>query len=114
MLHQLEVMIEPQKVFYSNSFSDYTCVVFQIVISVSILLDQEMLIVDQTTTAGNHVKILLVVYGQSLKIPSGTSNAGQLLMTSVAPPTPLPPRLRHVARRAGLETKGWKFRGPKV
>jgi uncharacterized protein Yka (UPF0111/DUF47 family) len=70
-------------------------------------------VVDQTTMVGNQVKILLVVYGQSLKIEPGTSSAGQLLVTSVAPPKPVPARLRHVARRAGFETKGWKLKGPK-
>jgi hypothetical protein len=70
-------------------------------------------IVDQTTMAGNQVKILLVVYGQSLIIPAGHASAGQLVVTSVAPPKPVPARLRHVARRSGFETRGWKLKGPK-
>lgn len=66
-------------------------------------------IVEQTTTAGNQLKLLLMVYGKPVTVASGSSNAYDMTVTSLSPPTPVPPRLRHVARRSGFVTKGWKL-----
>jgi len=71
-------------------------------------------VVDQTTTAGNRLKILLVVYGNALKTAGATSKDSDMMVTSIPAPTPIPPRMRHMARRTGLVTKGWKLQKPKV
>ncbi|KAH7395180.1 hypothetical protein DE146DRAFT_615269 [Phaeosphaeria sp. MPI-PUGE-AT-0046c] len=67
-------------------------------------------VIEQTTSAGNQLKVLVMVYGKSMGIPSETSDAYDLLVTSLSPPTPVPPRLRHVAQRSGINMKGWKLR----
>ncbi|KAF2833902.1 hypothetical protein CC86DRAFT_312074 [Ophiobolus disseminans] len=71
-------------------------------------------VVSRATSAGNRLKILLVVYGNVLKAPTATSKDGELVVTSIQPPAPMPPRMRHMARRMGLNTKGWKLQKPKI
>jgi hypothetical protein len=71
-------------------------------------------VVDRTIAAGCRLKILLVVYGNVLKMPSANSKDSDLVLTSLIPPAPIPPRLRHMARRTGLNTKSWKLQKPKI
>jgi hypothetical protein len=71
-------------------------------------------VVEQTATAGNRLKILLLVYGKASVVSTESSNAYEMNVTSLAPPAPVPPRLRHVARRSGLISKGWKLQTSKT
>lgn len=66
-------------------------------------------VVEQTATAGNELKILLLVYGKASVIPTESSNVYEINVTSLSPPAPFPLQLRHVARRSGLSMKGWKL-----
>ncbi|KAH4107804.1 hypothetical protein HBI26_202860 [Parastagonospora nodorum] len=66
-------------------------------------------IVDKTATAGNQLKVLLMVYGKPVTGVQGSSNTYDMTVTSLSPPIPVPPRSRHVSQRSGFATKGWKL-----
>jgi hypothetical protein len=79
------------------------------------MVDLLQKIVDQTTAACNRLKVLLVVYGNASKIPTtSASKVGDPLVLSVPPPAAIPPRLRHMARRTGLDTRSWRLQKPKI
>jgi hypothetical protein len=70
-------------------------------------------IIDRTETLGGQLRILLMMRvdaASSLELPKSDG----FLMASLQPPAPAPPRLRHAARRSGLDTKGWRLQKPKV
>ncbi|KAH7084903.1 hypothetical protein BKA63DRAFT_4973 [Paraphoma chrysanthemicola] len=71
-------------------------------------------IIDKTTTAGNRLKILLVVFGTAIKISPSSSNDSDVVVTSLQQSTPVPPRLRHIARRSDSNGRKWKLQMPKV
>jgi hypothetical protein len=71
-------------------------------------------VVDRTSAAGNCIKILLLVYGKTLNVTSNSSVTSDLLVTSLPTPAPLPPHLRHMVRRTGLNSKGWRMQMPKI
>jgi hypothetical protein len=71
-------------------------------------------VADRTAAAGNRLKILLVVYGNVLKDTTADSKDIDLVVTSIQAPPPVPPRLRHIARRTGLNTRSWKLQTPKL
>ncbi|KAH4299182.1 hypothetical protein HBH64_047280 [Parastagonospora nodorum] len=71
-------------------------------------------VANRAAAAGNPLKILLVVYGNVLQALTAASKDIDLVITSILPPPPVPPRLRHIARRAGLNMRGWKLQTPKV
>jgi hypothetical protein len=80
---------------------------------VSRLLKLLRRVVEQTATVGNRLKILLLVYGKASVVSTESSNGYEINVTSLAAPVPVPPRLRHVARRSGLNMKSWKFQTSK-
>lgn len=67
-------------------------------------------IIGKTQVVGNSLKILLVLHGHAPQ----TSSDENLVVTSLLPPQPVPPHLRHVARRSGLDPGIWKMRRPKI
>ncbi|KAI8940633.1 hypothetical protein NX059_001905 [Plenodomus lindquistii] len=71
-------------------------------------------ILDKTAVAGNRLKILLVVFGTATKISPSSSNDSDVVVASLQSPTPVPPRLRHVARRSCFSERNWKLQTPKV
>lgn len=71
-------------------------------------------VVDHTSAAGNRLKVLLVVYENVLNTPDAASKHSELSMISLPRPAPIPPRMRHMARRSGLNTKGWTLSKPKI
>ncbi|KAF2113903.1 hypothetical protein BDV96DRAFT_600662 [Lophiotrema nucula] len=71
-------------------------------------------IVDRATASANEIKVLLVMYGGRNDIKVDAPREKNMVVTMLQPLTPVPPRLRHVARRSGLSTKGWMFRKPKI
>jgi hypothetical protein len=71
-------------------------------------------IIAQTTTAGTQLKMLLLVYGKASVIQTESSDAYEMNVTSLSPSAPVPPRLRHVARRSGLNTRNWKLQVSKT
>jgi hypothetical protein len=71
-------------------------------------------VVNRSSAAGNKLKLLLVLYGNSYQIGKDAPESKNVLFTALQPPTPIPLRLRHVARRSGLDAKGWLFRRPKL
>jgi hypothetical protein len=70
-------------------------------------------IVEQSSASGCELKLLVIMYGSSHRFTAATASSKNVRVAKMQPPTPLPPHLRHVARRSGLETKGWKMRSPK-
>jgi hypothetical protein len=70
-------------------------------------------VVGRTTTAGNRFKILLMLYGKSESIVFESPNIYEVIVTTLSPPTPVPPRLRNVVRRSGFITRGWKLHASK-
>jgi hypothetical protein len=71
-------------------------------------------VIEQTATAGNQLKILLMVYGRASVVSTESSNVYEMNVTSLSPPAPVPPRLRNVARRSGLGTRSWKLQVSKT
>jgi hypothetical protein len=70
-------------------------------------------IVDRSSAAGCELKLLLVLYGNSHRCCATASSSKWVRVARMHQPTPVPPHLRHVARRSGLVTKGWKMQRPK-
>ncbi|CAN9398485.1 unnamed protein product [Alternaria alternata] len=70
-------------------------------------------IVEQSSASGCELKLLVIMYGSSHRFTAATASSKNVRIAKMQPATPLPPHLRHVARRSGLETKGWKMRRPK-
>jgi len=71
------------------------------------------LITDRCSVAGCELKILLVLYGNSHRGGAAASSSKTVRVATLQPPTPVPPHLRHVARRSGLVAKGWRMQRPK-
>ena len=71
-------------------------------------------IVHRSSAAGNVLRLLLVLYGNSYQVDKDVPEPKNVLLTALQPPTPIPPRLRHVVRRSGLDAKGWISRRPKL
>jgi hypothetical protein len=71
-------------------------------------------VIEQTATAGNQLKILLMVYGKASAVSTESSSAYDMNATSLSPPAPVPARLRHVARRSGMNMRSWKLQVPKT
>jgi hypothetical protein len=69
-------------------------------------------IVDRTSAAGNQLKLLLAMYGNSYQVGTNLPRPKSVLVATLQPQTPIPPRLRHIARRSCLDAKGWIFRKP--
>jgi hypothetical protein len=70
-------------------------------------------IVDRSSTAGCELKILLVLYGNSHRGFAAASRSQNVRVATLQSPNPVPPHLRHIARRSGLVAKGWKMQRPK-
>ncbi|CAN9272915.1 unnamed protein product [Alternaria alternata] len=70
-------------------------------------------IVEQSSASGCELKLFVIMYGSSHRFTAATASSKNVRIAKIQPPTPLPPHLRHVARRSGLGTKGWKMRRPK-
>ncbi|CAN9304554.1 unnamed protein product [Alternaria sp. RS040] len=66
-------------------------------------------IVEQTSVARCELKLLVIVYGSSHRFTATAAESKNVRIAKIQPPTPLPAHLRHVARRSGLVTKGWKM-----
>ncbi|KAI4936800.1 uncharacterized protein J4E92_001525 [Alternaria infectoria] len=71
------------------------------------------MIADRSSEAGCELKILLVLYGNSHRGGAAASNSKNVRVATLQPPNPVPPHLRHVARRSGLVAKEWKMQRPK-
>jgi hypothetical protein len=71
-------------------------------------------IVDRSSAAGNQLKLLLAMYGNGYQVGTDLTRPKNVLVTTLQPQTPIPPRLRHIARRSGLDAKGWMFRRVKL
>ena len=68
-------------------------------------------LVNRASLEGSRLKILFVVHSKTLALESDSRKAR---IVALQPNTPVPPRLRHVARRSGLNSRGWKLQRPKV
>jgi len=71
------------------------------------------LITDRSSEAGCELKVLLLLYGNNHRSDAAASNSKNVRVATLEPPNPVPPHLRHVARRSGLVAKGWKMQRPK-
>ncbi|RAR04552.1 hypothetical protein DDE82_004509 [Stemphylium lycopersici] len=71
-------------------------------------------IVDRSTAAGNELKLLLIVYGNTFQIAPNESGAVNIVVASLRPPSPVPPRFQRRVRRSGLMSQGWKLQRPKL
>ncbi|KNG47929.1 hypothetical protein TW65_05269 [Stemphylium lycopersici] len=71
-------------------------------------------IVDRSTAAGNELKLLLIVYGNTFQIAPNESGAVNIVVASLRPPTLVPPRFQRRVRRSGLMSQGWKLQRPKL
>ncbi|KAI4612434.1 hypothetical protein J4E80_007167 [Alternaria sp. BMP 0032] len=71
------------------------------------------LIADRSSEAGCELKILVALYGNSHRGGAAASSSKNVRVATLQPPNPVPPHLRHVARRSGLVAKGWKIQRPK-
>ena len=72
------------------------------------------LIGDRSSEAGCELKILVVLYGNGHRSGAAASGSKNVRVATLRPPNPVPPHLRHVARRSGLVAKGWKMQRPKA
>jgi len=77
------------------------------------LCEYLQLIADRSSEAGCELKILLVLYGNSHRGGAAASTSKNVRVATLQPPNPVPPHLRHAARRSGLVAKGWKMQRPK-
>jgi hypothetical protein len=66
-------------------------------------------IIDRSSAAGCELKFLLVLYGNSHRRCAIASSSKNVRVATLQPQIPVPPHLRHVARRSGLVARGWKM-----
>ena len=78
------------------------------------LQEHLQLIGDRSSEAGCELKILVVLYGNGHRSGAAASGSKNVRVATLRPPNPVPPHLRHVARRSGLVAKGWKMQRPKA
>lgn len=71
-------------------------------------------IIDQTSAAGNCLKVLLLAPSNAFTATTSRSTYSKVVMTSLEPPMAVPPRVRHVARRMGSNSRIWRLQMPKV
>ncbi len=70
-------------------------------------------VVSKSMEAGTELKILLLVNDNVSNFQRKSDNDTSFVVNLQAPIL-VPPRLRHLARRTGLNGKGWKFRMRKI
>jgi hypothetical protein len=71
-------------------------------------------VVDRSTAAGNHLKVLVIVCGNVRKTAASAAERNNMTTVSLPSSAPVPPRLRHITRSKDSKTRKWRLQARKL